>query len=136
MKLGLITDIHEQVEVLSIALDVLRDEAVDMIVLIGDVVGDGPAPRQQVAEHRLGLFGLEVAQVEALVIDGALAPLRTPDQHLGAGAADDHDRRAAQARRQVEPRSALWQRVLEATGQTSHFHSLEQSEPSDPSEPR
>ena len=43
---------------------------------------------------------------------------------------------ATQARRQVEPRSALWQRVLEATGQTSHFHSLEQSEPSDPSEPR
>ncbi|MCA8972859.1 MAG: metallophosphoesterase [Planctomycetes bacterium] len=39
--MGLITDIHEQVEVLSIALDVLRDEAVDMIVLIGDVVGDG-----------------------------------------------------------------------------------------------
>ena len=38
MKLGLITDIHEHVEYLKTALDSFRDERVDRIVMIGDVV--------------------------------------------------------------------------------------------------
>ena len=37
MKLGLITDIHEQVEFLQIALDRFRQEQVDQVVVIGDV---------------------------------------------------------------------------------------------------
>lgn len=37
MKLGLITDIHEDVPRLAAALQLLRREAVDQIVLIGDV---------------------------------------------------------------------------------------------------
>ena len=37
MKLGLIIDIHEQVEFLRIALDRFRQEKVDQIVVIGDV---------------------------------------------------------------------------------------------------
>lgn len=41
MKIGLITDIHEQVEVLAIALEALRGHDVEMIVLIGDVVAAG-----------------------------------------------------------------------------------------------
>ncbi|MBS0267262.1 MAG: metallophosphoesterase family protein [Planctomycetes bacterium] len=38
MRLGLITDIHEHVENLQAALDALRAENVDQIVMIGDVV--------------------------------------------------------------------------------------------------
>lgn len=41
MKLGLLTDIHEQVEFLRIALDHFRREQVDQIVVIGDVIGMG-----------------------------------------------------------------------------------------------
>lgn len=41
MKLGLITDIHEQVELLRSALDQLSREQVDQIVLIGDVFETG-----------------------------------------------------------------------------------------------
>ena len=37
MKLGLLTDIHEQVELLCIALDRFRHEQVDQVVVIGDV---------------------------------------------------------------------------------------------------
>lgn len=37
MKLGLITDIHEHVELLRFALDILGGEKVDQIVVIGDV---------------------------------------------------------------------------------------------------
>ena len=37
MKLGLITDIHEQVELLRTALDRFRHEHVDQVVVIGDV---------------------------------------------------------------------------------------------------
>lgn len=37
MKLGLITDIHEQVELLRAALDRFRRESVDRVVVIGDV---------------------------------------------------------------------------------------------------
>jgi len=41
MKLGLITDVHEQVELLRIALDHFRQEQVDQIVIIGDVFETG-----------------------------------------------------------------------------------------------
>lgn len=37
MKLGLITDIHEQVELLRTALDRFNNERVDQVVVIGDV---------------------------------------------------------------------------------------------------
>jgi len=41
MKLGLITDIHEHVEHLRVALDRLRREQVNQIVVIGDVCEAG-----------------------------------------------------------------------------------------------
>jgi predicted phosphodiesterase len=41
MKLGLITDIHEQVEFLQIARDHFRQEQVDRFVVIGDVFETG-----------------------------------------------------------------------------------------------
>ena len=41
MKLGLITDIHEQVEFLRIALDRFRQEQVNQVVVIGDVFETG-----------------------------------------------------------------------------------------------
>lgn len=37
MKLGLLTDIHEEAELLQAALDRLRDERVDQIIVIGDI---------------------------------------------------------------------------------------------------
>jgi len=41
MKLGLITDIHEQVEYLKLALARFKQERVDKIVMIGDVIETG-----------------------------------------------------------------------------------------------
>ena len=41
MRLGLITDIHEHVEFLRIALDRFRQENVDQIVVIGDIFETG-----------------------------------------------------------------------------------------------
>jgi hypothetical protein len=41
MKLGLITDIHEQVDELAIALDRLHERRVDRIVFLGDVFAMG-----------------------------------------------------------------------------------------------
>ncbi len=41
MKLGLITDIHEQVEFLQIALDCFQQQQVDQVVVIGDVFATG-----------------------------------------------------------------------------------------------
>jgi hypothetical protein len=41
MKLGLITDIHEQVEFLRLALERFRREQVDQVVVIGDVFETG-----------------------------------------------------------------------------------------------
>jgi predicted phosphodiesterase len=41
MKLGLVTDIHEQVELLQSALDRFQHEDVDQIVVIGDLVETG-----------------------------------------------------------------------------------------------
>lgn len=41
MKLGLLTDIHEHVSHLRVALDRLRSERVDQIVVLGDVFALG-----------------------------------------------------------------------------------------------
>jgi len=41
MKLGLLTDIHEQVEFLNVALGHFRRERVDQVVVIGDVLETG-----------------------------------------------------------------------------------------------
>ncbi|TWU33901.1 metallophosphoesterase family protein [Novipirellula artificiosorum] len=41
MKLGIITDIHEHVEQLQAVLDELDKQAVDQIVMVGDVVETG-----------------------------------------------------------------------------------------------
>lgn len=41
MKLGCITDIHEHIEHLRLALDLFRREGVDQVVVIGDVFGTG-----------------------------------------------------------------------------------------------
>ena len=41
MKLGLITDIHEHVEYLRLALELFGSERVDQVVVIGDVVETG-----------------------------------------------------------------------------------------------
>jgi hypothetical protein len=60
------------------------------------LVGQILHARQQVAEHLLGVVGLEVAQVDPLVIDRALAPARRVDQHDGPRRGEQHDRRAAQ----------------------------------------
>ncbi|WP_166830773.1 metallophosphoesterase family protein [Thalassoroseus pseudoceratinae] len=37
MKLGLLTDIHEEVDLLQAALDRLRDEQVDQVIFLGDL---------------------------------------------------------------------------------------------------
>jgi hypothetical protein len=52
MRLGLLTDIHEQVEFLQIALDHFRQKQVDQVVVIGDVFETG----ERIAEtcHLLG----------------------------------------------------------------------------------
>jgi len=41
MKLGLITDIHENVPALAAALQVCRRSKVDQIIVIGDLFEDG-----------------------------------------------------------------------------------------------
>ncbi len=46
MKLGLLTDIHEEVELLQTALDRLRAEQVDQIIFIGDIFETGTQIRE------------------------------------------------------------------------------------------
>ena len=41
MKLGLVTDIHEQVELLQVALEQFKSDRVDRVVVIGDVFETG-----------------------------------------------------------------------------------------------
>ena len=46
MKYGILGDIHGNLSALDIALAVFRDERVDRILSVGDVVGYGAAPRE------------------------------------------------------------------------------------------
>ena len=65
------------------------------------VLGNLFTPRQQIAEHQLGVIGLEVAQVDPRVIAGARAPTARAHQHLGPRRRQQHDRRAREIRRQI-----------------------------------
>jgi predicted phosphodiesterase len=41
MRIGILADIHEHVDYLSQALELLNDDGIDQIVLLGDVALDG-----------------------------------------------------------------------------------------------
>ncbi|RTH14611.1 metallophosphoesterase family protein [Thermus scotoductus] len=46
MRLGVLSDIHANLPALEAALEALRDEGVDEALVLGDLVGYGPHPRQ------------------------------------------------------------------------------------------
>ena len=52
MKYGILGDIHGNLSALEIALAVFRDERVERLVSVGDVVGYGAAPRECIARLR------------------------------------------------------------------------------------
>lgn len=61
MKYGILGDIHGNLSALDIALAAFRDERVDCIVSVGDVVGYGAAPRECIERLR---------QHDAIVVKG------------------------------------------------------------------
>nr|WP_081995796.1 metallophosphoesterase family protein [Thermus sp. 2.9] len=48
MRLGVLSDIHANLPALEAALEALRAEGVDEVLVLGDMVGYGPHPRQVV----------------------------------------------------------------------------------------
>lgn len=46
MRYGLISDIHANLEALEVVLAALRQESVDQILCLGDVIGYGPSPNE------------------------------------------------------------------------------------------
>jgi putative phosphoesterase len=61
MKYGILGDIHGNLSALDIALAAFRDERVDCVVSVGDVVGYGAAPRECIERLR---------QLDAVVVKG------------------------------------------------------------------
>lgn len=58
MRLGVLSDIHANLPALEAALEALRQESVDEVLVLGDVVAYGPHPKQVIA--RLWKEGLPV----------------------------------------------------------------------------
>lgn len=56
MRLGVLSDIHANLPALEAALEALRREGVDEVLLLGDLVGYGPHPREVI--HRVWKEGL------------------------------------------------------------------------------
>lgn len=56
MRLGVLSDIHANLPALEAALEALRAEGVDEVLVLGDLVGYGPHPRQVI--HRIWEEGL------------------------------------------------------------------------------
>ena len=56
MRLGVLSDLHANLPALEAALEALRAEAVDEVLVLGDLVGYGPHPRQVI--HRIWEEGL------------------------------------------------------------------------------
>ncbi|MBK7642655.1 MAG: metallophosphoesterase family protein [Planctomycetes bacterium] len=61
MKYGILGDIHGNLSALEVALSVFKDERVERIVSVGDVVGYGGAPRECIARLR---------ELDAVVVKG------------------------------------------------------------------
>ena len=61
MKLGILADIHEDIENLATALDLLRQQAVDRIVVLGDLFETGRRIGETIAlladAHAVGVWG-------------------------------------------------------------------------------
>ena len=73
MRLGLLSDVHGNLEALRAAIGALRSAGVDGWVCAGDLVGYGPRPNECV-EEVAGLGALTVAGNHDLVAIGALPP--------------------------------------------------------------
>lgn len=56
MRLGVLSDLHANLPALEAALEVLRAEGVDEVLVLGDLVGYGPHPRQVI--HKVWKKGL------------------------------------------------------------------------------
>ncbi|WP_347240807.1 metallophosphoesterase family protein [Thermus sp.] len=56
MRLGVLSDLHANLPALEAALEALRAEGVDEVLVLGDLVGYGPHPRQVI--HRIWQEGL------------------------------------------------------------------------------
>lgn len=56
MRLGVLSDLHANLPALEAALEALRREGVDEVLILGDLVGYGPHPRQVI--QRLWAEGL------------------------------------------------------------------------------
>lgn len=56
MRLGVLSDLHANLPALEAALEVLRAEGVDEVLVLGDLVGYGPHPRQVI--HKVWKEGL------------------------------------------------------------------------------
>ena len=52
MRLGVLSDLHANLPALEAALEALRAEGVDEVLVLGDLVGYGPHPRQVI--HQIG----------------------------------------------------------------------------------
>lgn len=46
MKIGIVSDVHSNMEALKVALDYLDEQQVEQVVCLGDVVGYGPNPNE------------------------------------------------------------------------------------------
>ena len=46
MKIGIVSDVHSNMDALKAALDYLDEQQVEQIVCLGDVVGYGPSPNE------------------------------------------------------------------------------------------
>lgn len=56
MRLGVLSDLHANLPALEAALEALRAEGVDEVLVLGDLVGYGPHPRQVI--HKVWKEGL------------------------------------------------------------------------------
>ncbi len=70
MKTAIISDLHANVEALSVVMDHIAGQGVDEIVCLGDVIGYGPNPREALTMARPSRFCLMGNHEEAVLFYG------------------------------------------------------------------
>lgn len=70
MKTAIISDLHANVEALSVVMEHIAEQGVDDIVCLGDIIGYGPNPREAIAMTRPARFCLLGNHEEAVLYYG------------------------------------------------------------------
>lgn len=80
MRIGIISDIHANLEALEAVLRELRRRNIERLICLGDLVGYGASPREVIARLRQEADACVLGNHDAAIFDEQIWPMFSPNQ--------------------------------------------------------